>query len=294
MARKRKAEALDEGDGKDTAKLEDVNHSVLGGMKGGYRTDGEESQDASVVSFKVPFNDKAIICERRGGASQQPALIFTHGAGGGIANPATKEFANGFADISPIVCFQGTMNLQNRIKTFRSVIEHEGFDTALGGRSMGARAAVVAATLEGSEKKALVLVSFPLVGGKKSESREQAVLDLPEGVDVLFMTGSDDAQCDLSRLRKVMTKMTARSWLCEVDGADHGMGWKLKRSVEVMRRKTGAIAAEWLKERDQDRRYSCVQWDEEAEDIRFEDWRSDDRAASDQDPGRDTKKRSMD
>ncbi|KAF2769827.1 hypothetical protein EJ03DRAFT_326977 [Teratosphaeria nubilosa] len=291
MARKRKAEELDDGDGKSSAKPEDVNHSVLGGMKGGYRTDGE-AKNASVESIRVPFNDKAIICERRVEASQQPALIFTHGAGGGIANPATAEFANGFADILPVVCFQGTMNLQNRTKTFHSVIEHESFDTALGGRSMGARAAVVAATQEERETKTLVLVSFPLVGGKKRESREQVLLDLTEGVDVLFMIGSDDAQCDLSHLWNVMAKMTARSWLCEVEGADHGMSWKPKNSVEAMRRKTGTIAAEWLKKRDQGRRYSCVRPNEEAEDVRFENWRSDDRVASDQDPGPKTKKRS--
>ncbi|RMY74085.1 hypothetical protein D0863_03445 [Hortaea werneckii] len=255
---------------------EDTQHSVLGELKGGYRVDGTGSAQledssatlttSSVEQYNIPFNDKSIVCERRGEAGR-PALIFTHGAGGGLANPATSEFANGFAEKAGIVSFQGTMNLQSRIKTFHAVMLHEQFDSALGGRSMGARAAATAAIEENCQTKALVLVSYPLVGGKNKESREQTLLDLPKDVDVLFVSGSRDAQCDLADLNDIMSRMDARSWLICVEEADHSMTWKAKSGVQGMRRLTGRLAAEWLRDRDVNTRRYNISWNEEAAEI---------------------------
>jgi len=260
---------------------EDTHHSVLGGLKGGYRVDGTGSAQleddsatlttSSVEQYNIPFNDKSIVCERRGEAGR-PALIFTHGAGGGLANPATSEFANGFAEKAGIVSFQGTMNLQSRIKTFHAVMLHEQFDSALGGRSMGARAAATAAIEENRQTKALVLVSYPLVGGKNKESREQTLLDLPKDVDVLFVSGSKDAQCDLADLNDVMSKMDARSWLIYAEEADHSMSWKAKSSVQEMRRLTGRLGAEWLCDRDVNTRQCTISWNEEAAEIHCSGW----------------------
>ncbi|KAI7198250.1 hypothetical protein D0869_09256 [Hortaea werneckii] len=260
---------------------EDTHHSVLGGLKGGYRVDGAGSAQqqensatltaSSVKQYNIPFNDKSIVCERRSEAGK-PCLIFTHGAGGGLANPATSEFANGFAEKAGIVSFQGTMNLQSRIKTFHAVMLHEQFDSALGGRSMGARAAATAAIEENHHTKALVLVSFPLVGGKNKESREQTLLDLPKDMDVLFVSGSKDAQCDTAGLVAVMSKMNARSWLICVEEADHSMSWKAKSSVQEMRRLTGHLAAEWLCDRDVNRRRYTISWNEEAAEIHCSGW----------------------
>lgn len=250
---------------------QDAQDTELGGMKGGYRVDGKTTtEDDGVEHFEVPFNEKSIICERRG--KGKPSLIFTHGAGGGLSNPATKDFADGFAEVASVVTFQGTMNLQNRFRTFNSVIENEHFDSALGGRSMGARAATIAASQDDRDTKALVLVSFPLVGGKKGESRESILLDLPEGVDALFITGSKDAMCSLEHLRKVMGTMKARSWLLEVEGADHSMSWKPKATVEAMRKMTGAVAARWLTHRDSRKQYSCIRMDEESGEVVHTGW----------------------
>ncbi|KAI7329401.1 hypothetical protein KC315_g6166 [Hortaea werneckii] len=283
---------------------EDTHHSVLGGLKGGYRVDGTGSaqqQDNSatltasrVEQYNIPFNDKSIVCERRGEAGK-PCLIFTHGAGGGLANPATSEFANGFAEKAGIVSFQGTMNLQSRIKTFHAVMLHEQFDTALGGRSMGARAAATAAIEESHQTKALILVSFPLVGGKNKESREQTLLDLPKDMDVLFVSGSKDAQCDTAGLITVMSKMNARSWLVCVEEADHSMSWKAKSSVQDMRRLTGRLAAEWLGDRDVNRRRYNISWNEEAAEINCSGWTTDGAApdgdVEDVEPSRKKQKR---
>ncbi|EMC91490.1 hypothetical protein BAUCODRAFT_80618 [Baudoinia panamericana UAMH 10762] len=239
-------------------------------MKGDYRLNGQEPTTSEVESFQVPFNEKSIICERRG-KGKQLSLIFTHGAGGGIANPATKEFAEGFAEISSIATFQGNMNLQSRVKTFNAVADHVDFDKALGGRSMGARAATITAAQEGRKTDALVLVSFPLVGGKKGDSREQILLDLPEHVKVLFITGDKDSQCDLEHLENVTKQMIAPCWSVIVEGADHSMSWKWKDSVQDMRRKTGAVAAEWLKSRQDIQRRRRIRWDEDASAVVLDD-----------------------
>ena len=254
-----------------------ISHSVLGGMKGGYRVTGDEERtltDERPKSFKVALESKAIICERRGGDGQ-PSLVFTHGAGGGIANSTTKDFADGFAEISRIVLFQGTMNLKSRIRSFHAVIKHENAQCALGGRSMGARAAVINAQVPKLDIKALVLVSFPMVGGKKAESREQILHDLPSGIDVLFITGSSDSMCDMGHLRKVIQKMKARSWLVEVRGADHSMSLKQKGGVEPMRRKTGSLAADWLLDREDSKRYCNLSWSENDKEIVFGGWQGD-------------------
>ncbi|KAK3642775.1 hypothetical protein LTR56_010599 [Elasticomyces elasticus] len=220
----------------------------------------EESETNNKVKhFTVPYHDKTVPCERRG-EGDSPALIWTHGAGGGLAAPATSQFADGFSEHSPIVSFQGSMNLPSRTKIFHTVMEHQDFDLALGGRSMGARAATIAAVEQDRKTKALVLVSFPLVGGKKGESREQILLDLPDTIDVLFISGDRDSMCDLEQLREVIERMRAKCWLVTVKGADHGMSWSPAGTVATMRQKTGAIAAEWLQKHSSDERYYELSW----------------------------------
>lgn len=236
----------------------DTTKSVLGGMKGGYRVDGAE-QDDSFESSSVSFQGKSIICQRRGSSAAKLGLIFTHGAGGGLENPATKLFAEGFATVSPILCFQGTMNLKNRTQSFNAVIEHENWGLALGGRSMGARAAVMSAQ-EHDGSKLLVLVSYPLKS-PQGEVRDQILLDLPKEKKVLFVIGDRDNMCELKHLQRVRDKMAAPSWLIVAQGADHGMSLSTKPAVEPMRRKMGALAAEWLKAPKKSATKSTIRWD---------------------------------
>ncbi|KAK5689858.1 hypothetical protein LTR97_012618 [Elasticomyces elasticus] len=219
----------------------------------------ESDTNNNVKHFTVPYNDKTIPCELRGDGDT-PALIWTHGAGGGLAAPATSQFADGFAEHSPIVSFQGSMNLPSRAKMFHTVMEHQDFDLALGGRSMGARAATIAAVEQDRTTKALVLVSFPLMGGKKGDSREQILLDVPDTIDVLFISGDRDSMCDLEQLREVIGRMKAKCWLVTVKGADHGMNRSPAGTVATMRQKTGAIAAEWLQKHSSGERYYELSW----------------------------------
>jgi len=177
-----------------------------------------------------------------------PSVIFTHGAGGTLHSDAVLNFRIGFASHSPITCFQGSMNLPSRVKIFDAVISHQAESapvTALGGRSMGARAAVIAA--KGKEEvKSLVLVSYPLHTGS-GDMRHEILLAIEEAIKVLFVVGDGDAMCDLERLEDVRQKMNAVSWRIVVESADHGMNIRPKTGTKSVGELMGKVVAEWLK-----------------------------------------------
>ena len=261
--------------------LRDPSQTVLGGMKGGFRVSGKDETETNneSLTYAIPFESKEIMCQRSPKplkVTSPPALIFTHGAGGGIANPATSLFAKGFGQDkdSSVVCFQGTMNLQSRVKTFHAVIEHEkAGEAALGGRSMGARAAVVSINERGAKEGKLVLVSYPLLG-QNGEVRDKILLEIDEDVEVLFVSGDGDKMCDLEQLAGVRKKMKAKTWLIVVKGADHGMSLKPKEAVEKMRAYTGEAAARWVKGegKEEDKTECVLRWDAHGRNIVDEGW----------------------
>lgn len=206
-----------------------------------------KEDDNEVENFTVPMDSKIIPASRTG---QGPVrLIFTHGAGGTITTPAIVNFSAGFSKNSTasIICFQGNMNLKSRVKMFGAVYDHASSTyqhrttIALGGRSMGARAAVLAAT---EDIKHLILASYPLQTNK--ETRDQILLDLPGDKNVLFISGDQDSMCDLNKLNEVRMKMKAKTWLIRVRDADHGMNVKPKKATALIGEKCGILAAEWL------------------------------------------------
>ena len=186
-------------------------------------------------------------------------LIFTHGAGGTLTSDAIANFAAGFAGHFPIICFQGNMNLKSRAKMFSEVMKHQDYSHCLGGRSMGARAAVMAAT---KDTEVLILESYPL--HTATELRDQILLDLQSSINVLFIVGDKDNMCDLSRLKSVRQKMKCPTWLVIVEGADHGMNISPKSATTEMGIKRGEVAAEWRQIRDSGRRKGRIYWDGEA------------------------------
>ncbi|KIW09005.1 uncharacterized protein PV09_00902 [Verruconis gallopava] len=263
--------------------------NVVGGLKdqtGNLRSTDEDSTNRGVHQLKIPFNEKDIICERHSGTNStdgRVSLIFTHGAGGGIENPATKDFVSGFASVAAddVVCFQGSMNLSHRTKLFHAVMNDQGRAVGFGGRSMGSRAAVIAATeCEVDQRpEVLVLVSYPLsagMGSKKKkvegDPRKQILVDLPSNVDVLFIIGSEDDMCDLKQLNRVRQEMKAASWLMEVKGADHGMSLKVRAGIQPLRFRTGALAAEWMRGRDEINQYCAVEWNKDDAEIVVSGW----------------------
>jgi predicted alpha/beta-hydrolase family hydrolase len=151
-----------------------------------------------------------------------------------------------------MLAFEGSMNLGARVKGFHAVMEHELSHkakspnpdaeievAAFGGRSMGARAAVIAATANFEAATttpsitSLILVSYPLQS-EKGDLRDKILLELPEKINVLFISGDGDSMCDLSKLRAVRGKMKARSWMVIVKSAGHGMDVKPKRGTEAV------------------------------------------------------------
>jgi hypothetical protein len=140
---------------------------------------------------------------------------------------------------------------------------------AFGGRSMGARAAVMAAH-DNESIKLLVLVSYPLIG-PKGDMRDQILLDIKEDIKVLFISGDEDSMCDFKKLADVRKKMKAKSWLVTVQGASHGMdlkgGAKVKTATEEVGKETGRIAARWIKDRDEKATDMVLAWDAETERV---------------------------
>lgn len=199
-----------------------------------------------------------ISCQSRGVDRAGPdstILIFTHGAGGGIDSPATALFCEGYGELNPVTCFKGNMNLTSRVKYFETVLSNLQAEEprqyfAVGGRSMGARAAAKIAKTHDEVKK-LVLASYPLISNK-GERREQTLLDLDEDKQVLFIIGDRDNMCPLSDLRDVQKRMKAKSTLLIVENGDHEMnlsglkGFEKIQAVQYQRKLAGTRAAEWV------------------------------------------------
>ncbi|CAN9270455.1 unnamed protein product [Alternaria alternata] len=203
-------------------------------------------------------------------SNSSPTLIFTHGAGGTLSADAVVNFSTGFSEYLPVLAFQGSMNLKARTKGFHACIEetHSSQKTTqkrkskeqikrkrmlLGGRSMGARAAVIAASEHLAEQDheqedmsiQLILVSYPLQG-PKDDLRDQILLDLPESIGVLFIIGDKDAMCPLDLLNETRSKMVAKSQVVVVRDADHGMNIKPASATKEVGESTGRVAAWWV------------------------------------------------
>jgi len=186
-------------------------------------------------------------------------------------------------------------------ETYHTVTNSSG--AVLGGRSMGARAAVMAAGellerglvasgeggADGEEvkvklNKRLVLVSYPLIarngkGDPKLKEREQLLLGLPASFEVLFVVGTEDSMCPLEKLQDVREKMQAKSWLVRVEGANHGMEPKPKGMMQAVVEETGKVAALWLEARNTERRESRMWLEDKAEskekEVKFSHWQAD-------------------
>ena len=230
-------------------------------------------------SLLVPFPPKSSInCryttkEADDLAHVDAALVFTHGAGGNLQSDAIANFTDGFSSHSrqsSILCFQGNMNLKSRVKMFNNVIASDlnvQTPRCLGGRSMGARAAVMAATEDTSH---LALVSYPLHTAK--ETRDQILLDLPATIKVIFVCGDRDEMCDLGRLEEVQKKMKCQTWRIIVENADHGMKVQPKAGTREVGKKTGDVVAMWLVSSDTILREGKITWNTDTKTAQWSGW----------------------
>ncbi len=231
------------------------------------------------IKFNVEYPKKSITCvltsegDKTSSDAPTPDLIFTHGAGGTLNSEAIAHFVEGFSSTGlAILCFQGNMNLQSRVKMFKAVIESQQGQVSrkcVGGRSMGARAAILAASAE--EMSHYVLVSYPLHTDK--EVRDEILLGLPESAKVIFVSGDRDGMCEIGRLDAVRGKMRCRSWRVVVEGADHGMAVKPKAGTKAVGVKVGEVVAGWLQgDCLGDGREGNIRWDAEAERAEWSGW----------------------
>ena len=225
-------------------------------------------------AFEVETESKTVRCFRIAKTSsdltRQPAIVFTHGAGGDLSSEGIANFTHGFATQAPVVCFRGNMNLKSRIKGFRSVCENLHSFEVLGGRSMGARAAVMTANEETTH---LALVSYPLHTGQ--QTRDQILLDLPKSLKVIFVIGEKDSMCDLKRLEQVRERMQCQTWLVKVLGADHGMNVKPKAGTQAVGILTGEVVAQWLAKHNEEAHEGRIHWDAEKEEAVWSGWSQD-------------------
>ncbi|KAK7190179.1 hypothetical protein PSPO01_03900 [Paraphaeosphaeria sporulosa] len=220
--------------------------------------DSQTGEDISRTILTIQHDSlkKPMICHQYPNSPHAtlatPGLIFTHGAGGTLDAPAVVNFCTGYSVVHPVLSFQGSMNFNARVKGFHVSISHlrlEKQSLTLGGRSMGARAAVIAGTEilsseDGQSELSLVLVSYPLKGPK--DVRDQILLDLPASVRVLFVIGEKDAMCPLDLLEETRKKMAAKTRLVVVRGADHGMHVRPVAEEKRLGEEAGRLAAAWV------------------------------------------------
>ena len=238
-----------------------------------------ETKAPAQRSLQVPFPPKSpiecVYTTKAAGdlARVDAALVFTHGAGGNLQSDAIANLAHGFSSHSRqsgILCFQGNMNLKSRVKMFSEVIAsnfNAHTPNCLGGRSMGARAAVMAASETTTH---LVLVSYPLHTAK--ETRDQVLLDLPASIKVIFVSGDRDEMCDLGRLEEVRRKMRCKTWRVVVENADHGMNVKPKAGTREVGEKTGSVVAMWLRSSDIIPGEGKIVWDANEKTAQWSGW----------------------
>ncbi|GAB7360801.1 hypothetical protein MBLNU230_g0788t1 [Neophaeotheca triangularis] len=226
-------------------------------------------QGFSKVETKLDHDPKPIETARFTTQAQNPLnglLIFSHGAGGDMTSPAVTNFAAGFAPHLDLITFNSPTSLPARTKQFATLLTTESAsnrEIVLGGRSMGARAAVMAATEHvGTCSKRLVLVSYPLHTEKHGtfEMRDGILLDLPAECEVLFLSGERDSMCEQSRLADVRGRMRARSWVVVVRGANHTMEMKPGSATGAVGAFTGEVAARWLAGEGRGARESEIEW----------------------------------
>ena len=222
-------------------------------------------------TISAPSLSQPISCLRSG--ASPTGLIFTHGAGGTLSAPVVVNFTAGFSHGRTMLSFQGSMNLGSRVKAFKAVAEHEGSERAiaLGGRSMGARAAVIAVKeVQNGRERKLVLVSYPLIG-PKGEVRDRILLGLVEGgVEVLFISGTKDGMMDFEKLEEVRGEMKVKTWVVRVERADHGMNVTPKKATQEVGEMTGRVASKWLRDPTLFQQDCVIRWDDEEGEAKLE------------------------
>jgi hypothetical protein len=188
-----------------------------------------------------PEETEIPIAPRTPAARPEPELIFTHGRGSTLDNPAIVAFSKGFARTSPVLCFHDTRPMTDRVTTFRALMQNFPAATAAGGRSMGSRASCRAALYSPIRK--LIFFTYPLIRGL--DERYEELLALPAEVDVLLIIGDEDAMAPELILKSIRARMRARTWWIRLVKADHAIWYDNPDTRDTICNVAGQIAATW-------------------------------------------------
>lgn len=200
-------------------------------------------------------------------------VLLAHGAGAPKDSPFLATFARGWAALGlRVVRFdfpymerarrEGRRRPPDRMpKLLASLREVRAFVGAeidggpwfLAGKSMGSRAATLAAAGEDGDPlvtPGLVLLGYPLHPPRKPEKLRSAHferLDAP----TLFVSGTRDPLCDLALLERERTDVPGDSTLHVVEGGDHDLAVPKRsgRTHEEVLTACIEVSATWMAER---------------------------------------------
>lgn len=170
-------------------------------------------------------------------ANSKTGLIFAHGAGNDMNHPLLVSVSQGLAEHGFITLrfnfpykekgikrpdsqgklIQTWLCAYDFLKTGYTYNIHKVIAI---GKSMGGRVAsqMVAQGLMDVER--LIFLGYPLhAPGKKDRLKDAHLYDIK--IPVLFLAGTRDSLCDLSRLNGVLNKLACKWDLEIVDGGDH-------------------------------------------------------------------------
>ncbi|KAI5621437.1 testis-expressed protein 30 isoform X2, partial [Silurus asotus] len=187
----------------------------------------------------------------------QTALILAHGAGGNMNLKSLMSLARAAA-MSGLLCLRFTcksLNLAHRVRAYEAVVVYmktlKSFplnNVFLGGRSMGARAAVALGRQLCVKKEVnvqgLLCVSFPLHPPGQTHAHVKRSEDLRAlfHIPVLFVSGTADNMCKRVKLvfspqqllEHVVEDMESPCSLHWVEGANHGLAVKGRTEDSVL------------------------------------------------------------
>ncbi|XP_062391387.1 testis-expressed protein 30 [Sardina pilchardus] len=221
--------------------------------------------ERSEETVKIPFGEKrldAVITVPDEVSGVRTAVVLTHGAGGDMNFRHLVSLARAVA-ASGHICVRFTckgLNLKYRVKAYGAVVtylkSHDRFTLTklfLGGRSMGARAAVSLArqlSEEGEEcVSGVVCVSFPLHPPAQTHKHRERSQDLRtlSHQPLLFVSGTADAMCERKLLEELVQDMQAPAAVRWVEGGSHGLVVKGRPEEAVLEEVNTHVTA-WIQQ----------------------------------------------
>uniref|UniRef100_A0A672YXE2 Testis-expressed protein 30-like n=1 Tax=Sphaeramia orbicularis TaxID=375764 RepID=A0A672YXE2_9TELE len=203
----------------------------------------------------------AVLCSPSSAEDVHTAVILTHGAGGDMNFTHLVSVARALAS-SGIFCLRFTckgLNLAYRVKAYRAVWDYLKTlkftlkNIFVGGRSMGGRAAAalcrqLSAGTEGAVG-GLICLSFPLHPPGQTDAHRQRSADLrelPEHMEVLFVSGTEDQMCEKVVFNRMLKEMKAQVEVFWINGGSHGLTVKDRSEDSVLQQVNSHVIA-WTK-----------------------------------------------